>query len=433
MQKRKSILFLFFSLLLAGGLFGQESGSNDLPRQSADGAAEQTGAAAQDFSALKIVQFNIEGLKRTKRSYMDGLLSEFLQKPASPQTLKGVETLLQAQNLFDEIKVAARPLGEDAAVVDISFKEKWSVLPMPFGYYTDGAYALGLFVMDVNTFGLRCTTVAGGIYSPSSVMGAAAFQKPASQKGKLGFSVAANVSKAAHTLTNSKNRGVFSYENFYAGGRASLLFKPTNNMSASVGAGYSFFNPIDSSNVNRSHQWSLSASWGISSSDWNGYFLCSNSLNLGMEFLFSDNPDQRFAQIWTFNAQVQRSIFGRVRLVTAARGFFSNDLHVTNFASRSSSGLTLLPKNFLSPQVFGFFTGFELVVIKIKYGMMSVYALYGVAAARDWDKSLYACHGPEAGVRFYLSKIAFPAFAMGASYNIEENRFQYSISGGVSF
>jgi len=32
-----------------------------------------------------------------------------------------------------------------------------------------------------------------------------------------------------------------------------------------------------------------------------------------------------------------------------------------------------------------------------------------------------------------LAKLAFPAFAMGASYNVNEKRFQYNFSGGASF
>lgn len=429
MKKRRALLFLSLSLIFSFGLFCQEA----VAPESQTSAAEQNGAAAQDFSALKIIQFNIDGLKRTKRSYMDGLLADFLQKPASAQTLKGVETLLQAQNLFDQIKVAARPLDDTSAVVEISFKEKWSVLPLPFGYYSDGSYSIGGFLMDMNAFGRGCNAAVGGLYSPTGVMGAAMFRKPPTQKGSLGFFVAGSVSKSEHAFANSKNRGVFGYENFYAGGRGGLMFKPASFMTASVGAGYSFFNPINSSNVNKANQWSVDASIGFSTSDWNGTFLCSNSLNVGAELLFSDNPDQRFAQTVNFSAQVQRAVASRLRLVSAARGFFSNDLYVTNFVGRGSSGLTLLPKNFASSQMFGFFTGFEAAVIKIKFGMMSVYALYGVAAARDWDKTLYVCHGPEAGVRFYLSKVAFPAFAMGGSYNIEEDRFQFSISGGVSF
>ncbi len=422
MPKRSALFVLFFSLFFAASLFCQESDAFQSPK-----------TAAQDFSALAIVQFDISGLKRTKRSYMDKILNQFLQKPASEQTLKGIETVLQAQNLFDQIKVSARPLDGTSAAVDISFKEKWTILPMPIGYYTGDTYGAGLFIMDMNALGQRCMATVGGMYSSSGFFVAGVFQKPPAQKGDVGFSVSANFSKGKHDFANSKNYKVFGYENVYAGARARLLFKPTNSTSLSVGSGYSFFYPIDSPQVQRRNQWSVDASWGISSSSWNGFFLSVNSFSVGGEFLFSDVAEQRFAQTLTFSGEVQQPICGRVRLITGARGFVSNNLLKTNYVGRGKSGVTLLPSGFMTDQIFGFLTGFEAAVVKAKFGILSVYGLYEVAVARELNNSNYLCVGPEAGVRLYLAKLAFPAFAMGASYNVDEKRFQYSFSGGASF
>ncbi|MBO7122629.1 MAG: hypothetical protein J6V90_05045 [Treponema sp.] len=407
---------------MAANLFCQENGQVQDPK-----------SAEQDFSALSIVQFDISGLKRTKRSYMDGILNQFLQKPASEQTLKGIETVLQAQNLFDEIKVSARPLDGTSAAVDISFKEKWTILPMPIGYYTGDTYGAGLFIMDMNAFGRHCMAAIGGMYSSNGFFAAGVFQKPPTQKGDLGFSVAGNFSKGKRDFANSKNYWVFGYKSVYAGATAKVLFKPTNSTSLSVGGGYSFFNPIDSPNVQRRNQWSVDASWGVSSSSWNGFFLSVNSFSVGGEFLFSDVAEQTFAQTLSFSGEVQQPIFDRVRLITGARGFVSNNLLRTNFVGRGKSGVTLLPSAFMTDQIFGFLTGFEAAIIKANFGILSVYGLYEVALARELNNSIYLCTGPEAGVRLYLAKLAFPAFAMGASYNVNENRFQYSFSGGASF
>ena len=443
----RKVFFLFALFLFAANVFSQEQAEQNVASEaeSVESAAQDSDKdsrknASVDYAAkiagaenLPIARFDISGLKRTKRSYMDNLLAEFNGKPVSVPTIKMIETTLQAQNLFDQINVSAKALDDGQAAVEISFKEKWSLLPLPVGYYTDGSYALGLFLMDMNTFGQHCTTILGGIYSPNTIMGAGVFRKPPAKKGKLGFSIAANVSRSKHTFADSKNIGVYTYKNFYSGARANILFKPTNATTASVGAGYSFFEPIDSPNVRRTNQWSAAATWGISSSSWNGYFLSVNSFDVGAEFLFSDNPEQRFAQTFEFGGQAQRPIYERIRLMTAARGFFSNDLLETNFVGRAKSGVTLLPSSFATNQIFGLFSGLEVAVAKSKFGMLSVYALYEVAVARDWDKTFYACHGPEAGVRIYLAKVAFPAFAFGASYNINEDRFQYSFSGGASF
>ena len=417
MRTRICLLALLFFYVFSAKIFSQD---DSVPQEKTN-------------ENLAIVQFNIEGLKRTKRSYMDDLLSEFMQKPASKETLQAIETTLQAQNLFDQIKVSARESGPGQAVVDISFKEKWAILPMPIGYYTGDTYGAGLFVMDMNAFGRHCMAAAGGLYSSSGVMAVGVFQKPPVRKGELGFSVSGNFSKGKHDFANSKNYKVFGYESLFAGGRAKVLFKPTNSTAASFGAGYSFFNPIDSPQVERRNQWSVDASWGISSSSWNGFFLSVNSFNVSGEFLFSDVSEQTFAQSLTFSGEVQQPVCGRVRLITGARGFISNNLLKTNYVGRGKSGVTLLPSAFMTDQIFGILTGFEAAIVKAKFGVLSVYGLYEVAVARELNNSIYLCAGPEAGVRLYLAKLAYPAFAMGVSYNVNEDRFQYSFSGGASF
>lgn len=418
MSKKNLFFALLFFLTAVGNVFSQEEGvlAEDNVQQN-----------------LLISTFNIEGLKRTKRHYMDKLLSGFLQKPASDETLKAIETKLQAENLFDQIKVSAKKLDDERAEVDISFKEKWSVLPLPIGYYTGDSFAAGLFLMDMNTFGLHCSTILGGLYSTNGIMAAGVFQKPPVRKGEIGFVFAGNFSKNKREFANSRNYKVFEYESFYAGGRGKILLKPSDLTQASFGVGYSFFNPIDSPQVQRCNQWSVDASWGISTTSWNGFFLNVNSFNVGGELLFSDVSEQVFAQTVSVSGEVQRALFDRLRLVTGARGFFSNNLLKTNYVGRGNSAVTLLPTYFMTDQICGLFTGFEAAVVKAKFGVLSIYGLYEVAVARELNNSIYACSGPEMGLRVYLAKLAFPAFAMGASYNINENRFQYSFSGGASF
>ena len=423
---KKSVLLL---ALLFAAFF-----SFDIHSQDVENAGQQVQEKENASSKnLRVVRFNIDGLKRTRRSYMDNLLAEFLDKSADEKTLKAVETKLQAENLFDQIKVSYSQISEEEAVVDISFKEKWSLIPLPFGYYTGDSFGAGLFVMDMNVLGQHCMATIGGLYSSSGMMGVGLFQKPPAKKGGVGFSVAGNVSKSLHQFANSKNYKVFEYDNFYAGVKGALLFKPTNSTHASVGVGYSFFNPIDSPQVQRRNQWSAEASWGIASSSWNGFFLSVNSFSVGTELLFSDVSRQRFAPTGNFSAQVQRAVIPRLRLMSGCKGFFSNNLLETNYVGRSLSGVTLLPTKFVTDQIFGFYTGFEAALVKTKFGLLSLYGLFELAAAKDWDGSVYSCIGPEGGARFYFSKLAFPAFAMGVAYNINEDVVQFSLSGGASF
>ena len=69
--------------------------------------------------------------------------------------------------------------------------------------------------------------------------------------------------------------------------------------------------------------------------------------------------------------------------------------------------------------------------------MISLYSDYQVVYAQDFeltgDGDYEFCHGPNGGAKFYLAKIAVPALAMGVSYNVTKNYWQFAAAVGVSF
>ena len=71
--------------------------------------------------------FSFEGLKKTKDSYMQELVKEYKGKEATEAVLKEIETLLQAQGLFTDIKVSVSE--EDDSLINISVKEKVTFIP----------------------------------------------------------------------------------------------------------------------------------------------------------------------------------------------------------------------------------------------------------------------------------------------------------------
>lgn len=439
----KNFLKIFFALtlLFAGAplLFAQaESGADNASAQNME-TGQQGGDSVipgEDEEYPLIADFAISGLKRTKESYMRDLLSPYMGQPADEKTLKSIETTLQAQNLFDEIKVSAAPLFDaesNETTVEISFKEKFSILPIPYGYYSDGSFAIGLFLADMNAFGIHDIFSVGGIYSKTNIMGMTAYVHQPRRPGRFGFSGAFFVSDSTSTHTNAEDYVTLKYKAFSLSTSARLLYKISQTMNASFGAGYSFFNPHESPWMRRTNTGSLSASWSVSKSSWNGYFLSSNALTVSGALLFSDNADFNFAQSASLNGSLQVPLASRFRLINGLASFYGNNLYYPNYVGRRAGGVSVLPSNFTTTKIAGIFSGFEGALVKGKYGMLSIYAFYEVAFTQDWDKSLYVGHGPEAGLRVYLAKIAFPAFSMGASYNITNREFQYSFSGGVSF
>ena len=63
-------------------------------------------AFAQENEDRTVVDLKIDGLKKTKESYVHRILSEYIGKKESEVKIKEIETILQEQNLFSEISVS---------------------------------------------------------------------------------------------------------------------------------------------------------------------------------------------------------------------------------------------------------------------------------------------------------------------------------------
>lgn len=412
--------FLFFTLIF---IF-----ANLIFPQNADSESKQIEA--------RISEFNITGLKRTKERYVQNLLSGFIGQPLNQETVKEIHTTLQAQNLFDEIKVTSAPLGSFDSikvVVNVSVKEKLSFMPLPFAAFSSGNFMAGLFVMDMNAFGVHDNFIVGGLYSSDMIMGMGAYSRHPQKKGDFGFGGNFSVAKRESTYTNGDERKVLEYEAFALGAGARLLYKPTKGTTVSAGVGYDFFNPIDTDFLLKTNVWTTSLGWNISKSSWNGIFLSSSSVSVLGALHFSDNSDFGFGQSVTAQAKTQLPVAQKIRFLGTAMGFYGKDLYFPQYQNRNAAGVSILHNDFRTKEILGLSGGAEFCVLKMNFGMLSLYALYQAAFVQDWDESLYVGHGPEAGLRVYLAKVAFPAISMGGSYNVTNKSWQYSFSLGMGF
>ncbi len=393
----------------------------------------------QEFSdapRMPIASFEIDGLKRTKERYMENLFSHFKGREASDETKSQIEGALQEENLFEEIAISFEENSEGETVARISLKEKWSFLPLPFVAASNGSFMAGLFLIDMNAFGIHDTFVGGGLYSKDMLMGMGAYVKSPHKKGDFGFSISFSLANRESTFCNGSEKNVLEYDALSLGVSARLVFKPTSHTSVNFETAYNFFNPEDAKEnfaVRKTHGWKLGAGWDFSKSSWNGIFLSSNGVSISGGIYFSDNSDFKIGESISASAKAQLPVAQKIRLLGAASLFFGNDLFYPQWQSRTMAGISVLPSDFRTLRIFGVSSGAEFCIVKIKFGMLSAYALYQVALAQDWNKSLYFAHGPEAGIRVYFAKIAIPAISMGGSYNVTNNSWQYSFSFGMGF
>lgn len=387
---------------------------------------------------LKVTKINFHGLKKTKNFYIQSKVKKFLGVKASDFDRHGLETALQLEGLFDDIQISMKEISETEASVEVSLKEKITFIPLPFAMYSSSGFAGGLMVMDTNAFGLKNMFMFGGLYSKSSIMGMAMFSRPPQQNGIPGFSAFFSTSKDENTLVNLDDDEVLKYDSVSLSSRISVSEQIGEFNTVSIDG---FFKSVSASKVKDFQEVdSLNSagaglSWQASKSDWNGWFMssCGAGFSAGIT-LYSSKSDYRFGKTVSANLRVQRpiSIAERLRFYSAASAFYGKDQHISSCSGGGAGAVTILPGKFRTSEIAGGNAGFEFALFKGKIGTLSVYGDYQAVSARDLDDEFCFMHGPNGGIRVYLAKIAFPALAMGVSYNVTKNSAQFAAAMGIS-
>lgn len=451
MQGKKLIFlfFPFFYFLPQLSALGKNSEQIQAEQNQISGNLQQDEPKNQDSNSeddeiksqispnLKVSKINFSGLKKTKDFYIQSKVKKFLNKSVKDFDLHGLETTLQLEGLFDEIQISMQDSGAGEASVEVSVKEKITFIPLPFAAYSDSGFMGGLMIMDTNAFGVKDMFAFGGIYSPGSLMGMAMFSKPPKPDGIPGFAVSVATSKNTVTVENLEKDDVLEYDAVSFSSNLSITEKIGEFNSVSLGG---FFKSIstdqvdDYDEVDSLKSAGISASYGISKSDWNGWFMSSTSadVSVGMT-LYASKSDYKNAKSLSANFRLQQPIIDRLRFYSAASAFYGdNNYHISSYAGGGAGAVAILPGDFRTRQIAGGNAGFELALVKGKIGTVSVYSDYQVVSAQDFDDEFSFMHGPNGGVRIYLAKIAFPAFAIGISYNVTKNYAQFAAAMGVS-
>ena len=76
---------------------------------------------------------------------------------------------------------------------------------------------------------------------------------------------------------------------------------------------------------------------------------------------------------------------------------------------------------------------FEWGVANTRWGVPSLYAQYQAVWADGVMSDEIFGHGPVAGFKFYLKKIAFPAVDIFTAYNVKTGLFRTSAGAGFSY
>lgn len=376
------------------------------------------------FSAAVVLQahgvtvreIEVEGLKKTNPERFMKLLERYKGKEAD--TAAVTETILRT-GIFETPETEVTEEG----TLRIKVKEKFSFLPIPFASASSGTYMGGLVIMDNNAFGLMNSLAAGGFFSDSSYSFFAGYSHRQGADEPFGWQFAVNSGKTDAETENEYGTVLHRYSGTKYGISGGISCRPLPGIRLETKAGYRTFDGEPSVPA------SVSVSAGKSS--WNGIFMNTSSLDITAEHSFG-SEDRSFSSI-TVKGLWEQPLPGRLRLTAEAGWFHAPDIPPEYAESPSVTGISLLGSRYKVSSAASCGAGLEWCALNLPFGMLTLYGQYQLAYLENVTYGETPAHGPVAGIRFYLKKIAFPAINIYTSYNADTGNLRTSAGAGFSF
>lgn len=396
---------------------------------------------------LIVSKINFIGLKKTRESYIQPKFKKFTGKTVAETDMHDFETAVQLEGLFDDIHINLEQISETEAQINVSVKEKITFIPLPFAMGSNSGFMAGGIVMDTNAFGRKDMFMIGGFFSSDSMTAMASVSRPPKENWIPGFSIFVSGSKSTPELENLDEDPVFKYRAKAFSAGFSISEKIGDHFSVSNGYSFKLCSTDDHEDYLKDSApesiriGSTSLSFGYSKSDWNGFFMSTNSASISAEIGLtnSEDSDFRYPQEYSFSIGEQHPIFTpRLRMYQKISGSYGRKNHLSQFKDKGAGSVSILPGYFKTERIIGGNAGFEVAVKKFSWALLSIYGDYQVVYTQDFpppddEKSDYKfMHGPNGGIRFYLAKVAFPALAMGLAYNVTQHYWQFAAALGMS-
>ena len=435
----KTATCAFFLLAAGTCIFAQTAHQAEASQPAGEQMTAPAPSAEESLPGQAVVsEIRIDGLRKTRNSYLQALLKKYRGITAGELDLRAVETTLQAEGIFESIQTELTDRGDGTAVLHISVKEKLSFIPLPFAASSNGSAMGGLFIIDTNAFGVKDMFVVGGIFSKSTLMGMAQFAKPSLSLTQPGWAFGASASKSSSTFTDLHDDEILTYDSMGFNVHAAITDRLTEHSHVSLGLAYRQISISDAQQKNGSETWaesyralSPSLSWSMSTQDWNGCFLSTKSLSASGSLSFYTDGTKAPAAAASLHIE-QPFLSPRLRFIMQTSGAIWHKEHISQLGGGSAVGVAILPDDFHSPRLAGASGGFEFAFAKARWALFSLYASYQAAFSEDSDGDGSFTHGVTGGTKMYLTKIAFPAFAFGVAYNVPLSLFKYSVAFGIS-
>ena len=372
-----------------------------------------------------ITDIQIQGLRRTKPEVLLEKLEKFKGMDASTFDKKKLEAELEKTQLFSLADATV-----SGSTLHITVDEKFSLLPIPFAYLSSDSWGGGLVVLDNNAFGIMDQAAAGGFISSSGWRVLAGYSHIQKEHAPFGWSISANGGKSRTRVREDDGDLLLTYDSRVFGASAGINKRLAPWLKASVSSGVNLCDVEDSRPASELVI-PLTVSLTASTASWDGTFL--NTIYLTTSATY--NYSQWHNNYCTLAAKAgwEQHLVQRLRLIAQAGLYHSPDVPVVFAPNQSAVQVCILNNACRASTMAGAGAGFEWGIVQTRLGVPSLYAQYQVIWADTLLSDEAWGHGPLAGFKFYLKKIAFPAVDIFASYNVKTGLFRTSAGAGFSY
>lgn len=376
-------------------------------------------AQGLESAAPVVADISVSGLTRTRPAVARRLLEGFIGRDVASIREDEVAAVLLDTGIFEEIELRfeERPEG---ALMAVSLREKWSIIPLPiFAAGSDGVVA-GAALIDANAFGLNDKLFAVGLALPGGWMGSVAYVKTPPRDRALGWTVSGFFSRQDREDLDARGDALRRYGYDAAALGLELNAPLARALRGELGMEYrsraireisdALAQPEDTASLG------LRLGFGIRAPvSWDGTFLSEKSASVGYIQNFAlDGPD--FGALY-LRFKYESAPFPGLKLGLRGAGVLAPDSPPTAETGADMVRLGILPGAYAARSIAALAAGLEFKLVSLGAATFAGLADYQLGLSEGPLIGERLDHGPSAGLRLYLARVAIPAMDLSLAYN----------------